>query len=227
MNNSNLDYTSIRNDLNQIYQELSTVSKKIVQLFSIIYGTINRNDFISCVSSCRIRDDKDKALTLKTLGQYINNLIDLGVLVQKRGKGAQCHPLLTEIATRDAVKQKSFELFAKITEQKLSNNSSYSRYCWEDWYFLRKIRIAVYSYDLNALVEEFEDYTQYHRYGYDQDSVLSWEDILLSIFNNPFDINWLFTFPLPFFEAVTSSILSASFCYMINMDELFDFVYRA
>ena len=46
MNNSNQDSTSIRNDLNEIYQELSTTTKKIVQLSSIIYGVISRSELL-------------------------------------------------------------------------------------------------------------------------------------------------------------------------------------
>ena len=124
MSNSHQDFTSTRNNLNQTYQRLSTAKKKIVQLFSVIYGPINRSKFLACVDSCHILDENEKVFTATTLSKYINTLINSEVLIQKRGKGPQCNPVIAEIATRDAVQEKSFELFAKITNQKISNSST-------------------------------------------------------------------------------------------------------
>ena len=226
MSSPNNNATSIRNHLTQIYDQLSSIEKQIVQLYSVIYGPISRSEFLSCVNSCDLKDENNKLFNAKNLKKYIDKLINLEVLIQERGKGPQCNPLLVEIATRESVKEKAFQLFAKISERQLSRNSSYSSYYyWGDWSFLRKIRIAIYSHDFNSVLQEFDDYYQQRRY-YGQGSLLSWEDVILKIFNNPFDADWLCTFPLTFLETVISSLLSVSFHQMMNMDSVFNLLYE-
>ena len=143
MANSDNSSASIRSNLTKIYQQLPPKKKQMVQLFSVIYGPVSRTDFLSCLTPCAIKNEDDKAFNGKTLKLYLDNLIDLGVLIQEKGKGPQCHPLLVEIVTRDAIKSGCFELFVKMSQQQLFNNR-YVRYGWENWDFLRKVRIAVY-----------------------------------------------------------------------------------
>jgi len=59
---------------------------------------------MNCLNQIGALDEKIN-LVNKTLSRHIDGLLAAGLLVQSSGQGPQCHPLLTEIATRDAVKK--------------------------------------------------------------------------------------------------------------------------
>ena len=51
----------VRSELIEKYNKLPALSKKIVQLFSVIYEPVNRTSFLGCLNYVGIRDENDKA----------------------------------------------------------------------------------------------------------------------------------------------------------------------
>ncbi|MCS6815410.1 MAG: hypothetical protein NZ772_17805 [Cyanobacteria bacterium] len=53
-------------------------------------------------------------MTADSLKSSVDRLLKAGVLIQPVGQSLQCHPLLSEIATRDAVEAEQFEAMAAV-----------------------------------------------------------------------------------------------------------------
>lgn len=119
MTNSNADTPKLQTQLAQAYHQLPPLTQKIVQLFSVIYEPINRTSFMNCLNQTGALDENNKQFVNKTLSRHIDGLLEAGLLVQESGQGPQCHPLLTEIATRDLVQTGRFEILATAVEEKL------------------------------------------------------------------------------------------------------------
>ena len=218
MFNSYPNSPQIRSKLTQIYQKLPEKEKQMVRLFSVIYEPVNRTAFLSCLTPSGIKDEKEKAFNSKTLKPYLDRLISLGLILQEGTKAPQCHPLLAEIATRDAIKTGDFETLAKVVEEKFPINKRYMYMFETNVKFLRELRLCIYRHQLENIGEMFEDYHQYCL----EENKLSWTEALLQIGNNPFDADWLCTLPLELYENIISNILTESFQTLTPADSAFE-----
>ncbi len=109
-----------RRQVVEAYYELSSLEPCIAQLFAVIYEPISRASMVLCLNQAAIHDQAGKPFAQTTFKPVCDRLIKLGILVQQSGQGPQCHPLLVEIATRDAVHLKRFEEYVKVVHTKLA-----------------------------------------------------------------------------------------------------------
>ncbi|MEH2093617.1 DEAD/DEAH box helicase [Nostoc sp.] len=188
------------------YFELHPSVQKIIQLFSVIYAPIDKNSFVSCISKTGALDENNKPWGTKTLSPQIDKLLKAGLLVQSSRQGTECHPLLTEIATRHAVQTGQFEILVTAVEEKLPIRTHWnrdSRIFYSLRQCIREIRIGIYRQDLSFINQQIEDYQKYA----DSEEKIVIENIFEQIYNNPFDADWFKTLPLGLYESGISSIL--------------------
>ncbi len=200
------DTPKLQTQLAQAYYQLPPLDQKIVQLFSVIYEPINRTSFMACLNQIGIFDENNKPFVNKTLSRHIDGLLEAGLLVQESGQGPQCHPLLTEIATREAVQAGRFEILALAVEEKLPIRTHWQngpRIFQSASQFMREIRIGLYRQNINFINKQIEDY---HKYSHGQDKI-SIDKIFEQVCNNPFDADWFRTLPQGLYESAISSIL--------------------
>ncbi|WP_292873795.1 hypothetical protein [Nostoc sp. LPT] len=200
------DTTKLQTKLAHIYFELHPSLQKIIQLFSLIYAPIDKNSFVSCLSKTGALDEKNKPWGTKTLSPQIDKLLKAGLLVQESRQGAECHPLLTEVATRHAVQTGQFEILVTAVEEKLPIRTHWnrdSRIFYNLRQCIREIRIGIYRQDLSFINQQIEDYQKYS----DSEEKIVIENIFEQIYNNPFDADWFKTLPLGLYESGISSIL--------------------
>lgn len=202
--------------LAQIYYQLPTVEQKIIQLFAVIYEPINRTAFLTCLNQSGNRNENGKAFIDSTLKLHIDKLLTAGLLIQERGQGPQCHRLLTEIATRHAVKIGTFEALATTVQQRIPITRSYTngpRYFQNQRQFMRELRIGIYRQDLKFINQVVEDYYKYAN----KDKIVI-NDIFTQIFYQPFDANWFSTLNQELYETALLSILENAIfqCYPVE-----------
>ncbi len=99
------------------YRKLPALQQRIVQLFSVIYEPVSRTSFIECFNQAGARDEHGKPFASKTLKPHIDQLLELGILIEEAQPGPQCHPLLAEFATRDTLRAGYFEMLAQTVEK--------------------------------------------------------------------------------------------------------------
>ena len=209
MDNPKLDIETIRTELVAKYRKLPALEQKIVQLFSVIYEPITRTSFADCFNGLGLKDKNKKAFTTPTLKPHIDQLVSLSLLLQERTQAPQCHPLLTEIATRDAVKAGTFEALVKAINKTIPIPLMWEngpRRFSSERQFLREVRIGLYGQDIEYIEEQFKDF---YRFRFPGDHITLGE-VLQNICLNPFDAEWLQTLPLELFETALISILQPS-----------------
>ncbi|MEH2434793.1 MAG: DEAD/DEAH box helicase [Nostoc sp.] len=188
------------------YFKLDPSIQKVIQLFSVIYAPIDKNSFVSCLSKTGALDENNKPWGTKTLSPQIDKLLKAGLLIQENRQGAECHPLLTEIATRHAVQTGQFEILVTAVEEKLSIRTHWnrdSRIFYSLRQCIREIRIGIYRQDLSFINQQIEDYQKYS----DSEEKIIIENIFEQIYNNPFDADWFNSLPQELYESGISSIL--------------------
>src|SRR5579883_2292383 len=223
MKDAEADTLELQAQLTQTYRHLAPPDQKIVQLFSVIYEPTNRNSFMSCLSHIGALDENHKPFVSKTLSRHIDGLLALGLLIQETGQGPQCHSLLTEIATRDAVRTGEFERLAAAVEEKLPIRALWHdgpRYFQSKRQLLRQVRIGLYRQNLSFINKQIEDYNKYNN----SKDEISIEDIFEQICTNPFDADWFRTLPKELYDSCISIILINAVLKCSPADEAFALV---
>lgn len=210
--------TKLRTQLVEAYRKLPVLERTMVQLFSVIYGSVSRPVFVECLNKTSIRNQNNKLFLPASIKPYINKLLEQGVLSQERGLGPQCHSLIVEIATRDAVKHGVFPEMVKAVETCLPVRTSWNktqRLFSSDNEFIREVRIGLYRKDLTFIDKQFEDYSQ-NRHSSDR---LTKDEIFQLVCNNPFDKDWLLTLPEELYTPALVTLLEQGMLQLWPMDE--------
>ncbi|MBE9249017.1 DEAD/DEAH box helicase [Dolichospermum sp. LEGE 00240] len=216
----NANSTQLRTQLAKKYFDLSPAIQKIIQLFSIIYGPIDKSSFLSCLSQTAALDEKNRPWTTTTLNYQIEKLVIALLLVKENKLGPECNPLLTEIATRHAIETGTFDILVKAVEEKLPVSNHWnkkSRMFRSLGQCIREIRIGLYRQDLNFINKQIEDYQNYSNHT----EKIVIENIFEQICNNPFDENWFKTLPQELYERGISSILFNSALKLSDCEDAF------
>jgi SNF2 family DNA or RNA helicase len=220
MSDFNLNPTQLQAQLAKKYFNLSPAIQKIIQLFSIIYAPIDKSSFLSCLSQTAALDEKNRPWNTTTLNYQIEKLVIALLLVKENKLGPECHPLLTEIATRHAIETGTFDILVKAVEEKLPVINHWNknarmfrslRQC------IREIRIGLYRKDLDFINKQIEDY-QNHSNNTEKIVI---ENIFEQICNNPFDPDWFNTLPQGLYERGISSILFNSALKLSDCEDAF------
>ena len=184
----------------ETYERLPSREKAILHLFAVIYEPVNRSNFLKCLNRSGVRDKQDRPFTATTLRPYLTTLLKQGLLVQPPSQSARCNPLLTEIATRDAIREGKFDAYVAAIEEivpiptKTWGNKE--RYFESEDQLVREVRIGIYRHDPDYIKLQLDDFSRYSRIP--PEAFLS--SIYPLVFNNPFDSEWFGTLPLSIYE---------------------------
>ncbi|MGK7894018.1 MAG: DEAD/DEAH box helicase [Xenococcus sp. (in: cyanobacteria)] len=218
---SETELSKLRQQYIGIYQQLPATEKEIVRLFSVIYEPVTRSSFLQCINAIRQKQGSIINFNNRTLKPYLENLLEQDLLIQEPGKSPQCHPLIAEIATRDAIKAGVWSDMVQVVETKLPISTYYnvkdSRKFSSKQQLLREIRIGIYRQDMNFIELQIE---YYQRHSYNPQPILL-DEILKSILNNPFDSYWFNQLPPELYELGLASILLDSVNYLSDAEKQF------
>ncbi len=221
---SETEIIQLRQQQRQSYQQLSTLRRQIVRLFSVIYEPVNRSAFLKCLDSVGEKQDNGKAFNSKTLKPHLEYLLEQNLLIQERGQSLICHPLITEIATRDAIQAGVWEKMVKVVETCLPiatyyNNQDARRFNSIEQ-LLREVRIGIYRQDMKFVWRQLECY---ETFGYSREPIL-FDEILELLLNNPFDPYWFNQLPQELYELGLASILLDSVMNLSDAEQQFAFL---
>ena len=210
--------------LHQAYRQLTDVQKSIVQIFALLYEPTNRERARLCWSEAMLRQygrsDRFDGLESQQFSEEVRKLISQGLLRQERTQGPHCHPLLMEIALRDAVTMGNFEHMARAIETRLPVREHY-RSSTRDFRspaeFMRSLRIAIYRQNAPAIDQLFEEVSHLP-----WSTDLQFYEILRDILINPFDPDWMRSLSEAFREMGLSAILEDSAARCVPATEAFE-----
>ncbi|GAB4228809.1 MAG: DEAD/DEAH box helicase [Elainellaceae cyanobacterium] len=214
------DADQVRSLLAKVYEGLPPLEKVIAQLFAVIYEPVNRTLLVNCLNHLEAKERGGKHFTAPSVKPYLDRLQNVEVIVQQSGYGPQCHPLLTEIITRDAVKTGRFDSLVTVAEKGFPLSRR-----WKDGPFsfsndrqlIRAVRVGIYRQDLKLINRYLEDY---YRYGYQSDKIEIGK-IYQQVYNNPFDSEWVRLLTPELQEGVLVTILNDSLLNLVPAEEAF------
>lgn len=198
--------------LAQRYEKLAALDKRLMQLFSVIYAPVSRASFVVCLNAWKLAAPDGKPWTPQSVKPYIDRFLAAELLTQSASQGPQCHPLVAEIATRDAVKSGEFEAIAQVVQQQLPVPTRWKGgppYFTGKLLLIREVRIGIYRADVKFINQQLDAYDADSRYRSASDSI-SIAEILQQVCNSPFDADWFCALPEELYESALASILNGS-----------------
>ena len=221
MSSPETEINQLRQAYIQEYENLPTIRKQIVRLYSVIYEPVNRSKFLKCLDALGEKTKQGKAFVSGTLKPHLEYLLDRDLLIQEWGKSPQCNPLIAEIATRDAIAEGTWEDMVKVAHTHMPiqtrYNSKDTRVFNSVEQLLREVRIGIYRQDMSFVWRQLECYQKNSYYP----EPIQLDDILNLLLNNPFDPDWFCQLPQELYESGLISILLNSVIYLSPAESAF------
>ncbi|NMF83235.1 DEAD/DEAH box helicase [Nodosilinea sp. P-1105] len=187
------DIETVRARLVDRYHQLPDLQRQLVQLFSVIYAAVGKNKVVDCFNAYLRHSGQRQQVTLAELNPHFNRLIKQGLLTTASSYAPQCHPLLVEVATRDALHQGTFEFMVKAVQEKLPIQTvpwdKSQRHFHSQDQLIREVRIGLYRVDWDYMAAQFDAY--YNTLF--SSNAISITQVMELICNNPFDRDWFVT----------------------------------
>ena len=210
------DYDELQTQLTKSYHQLVFPEKTIVQLFSVIYEPVNRISFLTCFNSvCQYLGHP--TLTYENFEPYLDSLLAANLLIQNQSLEPQCHPLLAEIATRDAIQERVWGKMVAVTNAHMPLDNYY--FSDEKWFktkqqLLREVRIGIYRRDPDYVVKQVKDYERQRSRSDNGLESVTLDEVVGEVVNNPFDGKWFLTLPHRLYEGCLTKTLTDSQSYL-------------
>jgi superfamily II DNA or RNA helicase len=216
----------LRTSLTNRYRHLPTFDRELVQLFSVIYAPVAKTKLVDCLNAYLRHSGQKLKYDQVGLNPYLTRLANHELIVAERSYGSRCHPLLVEVATRDALRQGNFETLVTAVQEKLpiatlSWNRNQRLFQSEDQ-FLREMRIGFYRADWDYIEAQVETYYNHPL----ATSRISMAQVFELICNNPFDREWFVTLKKDpdLYEAALGNLCMNSMLRLTPAEEAFALV---
>ena len=196
------------------YQSLPEFDRSIVQLFSVIYTPISRTLCLDCLIQSGLWSNEP--LLPATLKPYLDRLSVSNLLLPQVKNTLQIHPLIAEIATRDAVAAGRLTIMTQVVAVQLpvtQYRPNAPRQFNSRGEFIREVRLGLYRNDLGFINEQFSSYYD-NRYLHSSDPILP-AQLWHQVCNNPFDADWFATLIPELAETIWHNILDYSVDYLV------------
>jgi hypothetical protein len=189
------------------YQSLAEFDRSVVQLMSLIYTAIGKTPVLSMLEQTGLFD----RLTLNAVmfKPVIDRLLASQMLISIGKHTIQIHPLLAEIATREAVREGRLALMSQAISIYMPIDSYHNGVIKfsSSGEFIQQVRFGLYRNDLPFIQKQFDNYHGFNRFSADR---ISYDELWQQICNNPFDLEWFETVSPDLAESILTSILNRS-----------------
>ncbi len=186
------DPNTQRNALLESYRKLPEQDRELMQLLSVIYATVSKTKLLDCYNRYLAGIGKARLANTNGLTPVLTGLARQRLVADHR-QGFQCHPLLAEVLTREAIAQGRFEAMVTAVQAALPLRThtwnTELRLFSSEAELVREVRIGIYRCDWKYLKKQFDDYYRNPLFHSDVDLGAVFELVC----NNPFDRDWFLT----------------------------------
>ena len=197
------------------FKALSLVEQDILKLLSIAYETVPAHTFLNILKASGVKRESGLPLSMEHLDRY-RDLLDAGGWLEKnRTDEVGIAKKLVEMAMRMAVIDPKFKTYARMVQKHLPYRSGMRPRTFETG--IRELRLALYEGSLPKSSEVVQDLMNYYPNEF-------LEANFFETFFEPFDPNWLNTFPVGIQNMALSNMVTKAVSEMEPVQEFEDFI---
>jgi SNF2 family DNA or RNA helicase len=196
------------------YQKLSPFEQALLQLLSIVYEPAHSTLIVNCLRKLDLKNPRGNKPTAANLSHYFTKFEQLGFLTKDR----QCVDEIVEVLSKIAVKEQTFNIFAKTIQDEAPVSYYYGKWTIRCWRGIREMRIGVYTQQFD-LIEDAANFIENQCSG-----LITEPPPTVRILTRPFDVEWFRTLPTSFQFYLLNNVLQYSQSTLTDFPELVDFL---
>ncbi len=196
------------------YNKLTPFEQALLQLLSIIYEPAHSTLVVNCLRRLDLKNPRGNKPTAANLVHYFTKFEQLGLLTKDR----QCVDEIVEILSKIAVKEQTFNIFAKTIQDEAPVSYYYGKWTIRCWRGMREMRIGVYTQQFD-LIDDASDFIESQC-----SELLTEPPPTVRIMTRPFDVEWFRTLPTSFQFYLLSKVLQYSQATLTDFPELVDYL---
>ncbi|HUS37930.1 MAG TPA: hypothetical protein VMX74_00675, partial [Pirellulales bacterium] len=207
-----------KNDSFELYLTLDENERALVELTAVLTAGTARTKLAAALRTLRVYESGTKPYTGKSLLSVIERLATKGVLAWD-GSHARCHPAVIERVNRHLAAEGSFDAMAEAARVAVPlMRHTYRRQFHSREEAIREVRIAMYRHNESLLAELVDACSNTFPITASQPHPL------VQICQNPFDGQWLVTFPPSIVECVVAAWLESGISILCPVGDVLPFL---
>ena len=135
------------------YHKLSPFEQELLQFLSVVYEPAHSTLIVNCLRQLDLKNPRGNKPTAANLAHYFNKFEHLGLLTKER----QCHEEIVETLSKMAIKQGTFDSYAKIVQAEAPVTYYYGKWTTRCWRGMREMRIGIYTQQFQ-LIDDASDF---------------------------------------------------------------------
>ena len=179
------------------YKKLTPFEQALLQLLSIVYEPAHSTLIVNCLRKLDLKNPRGNKPTVANLGHYFSKFEQLGFLTKDR----QCVDEIVEMLSKIAVKEKTFDLFAKTIQDEAPVSYYYGKWTTRCWRGMREMRIGVYTQQFD-LIDDAADFIDAQCRD-----IVTEPPPTVRIMTRPFDAEWFRSLSTSFQFYLLSNVL--------------------
>lgn len=196
------------------YQKLNSFEQSLLQFLSVVYEPAHTTLIVNCLRKMELNGPRGNRPTAANLNHYIGKFQKAGFVTKEK----QCSPHIVEILSKIAVKEGTFNTFAKTIRDEAPVSYYYGKWSTRCWRAIREMRIGIYTqqFDLLHDAEEFIT-TQCKELIYSLPPTVQ-------ILAAPFDRDWFRSLPSSFQFYLLNQLFSYSQSELVSFQKIIAYV---
>ncbi|MFT5701549.1 MAG: SNF2 family DNA or RNA helicase [Desulforhopalus sp.] len=196
------------------YNKISQFEQTLLQFLSITYEPAHATLIVNCLNKLDLKNPRGNKPTAANLTHYFNKFEELGLLTKEK----QVVEDIVEVLSKIAVKNGTFELFAKTIQEEAPVSYYYGKWTTRCWRGMREMRIGIYTqqFDLMDDASEFMD-SQCRE-------LITAPPATVRVMTQPFDPDWFRTLPTSFQFYLLSNVLQYGQSALEDYPEIISFL---
>ncbi|MGI9055828.1 MAG: DEAD/DEAH box helicase [Pyrinomonadaceae bacterium] len=211
------------NEFEKKLEKISPNERRILQCLSIFWEQITGQEFHQLLKYLGLKTPDGKVCTMQYVSLLRNSLIHKGVLLNTKeywGSGFQiASNELKEFFTREARRESWFDETVKIIQTNFSLSEVSRYYSAGERYKSRLLR----DYRLSIYLQNAAESSKLFNEIFEFDLTVKSSQIILDIFSNPFQREFLDTFDQKFQAQIFPALFDKYFENLESTDELWEF----
>lgn len=198
----------------QKYTKLSPFEQSFLQFLSVLYEPAHTTLIVNCMRKLEMRGPRDNRPTVTNLNHTLNKFRKLGLL----NKNLQCSSEIVESISKIALKEQTFNVFARAIQEEAPVSYYYGKWSTRCWRAMRELRIGIYTQQFD-LIDEASDFLD------QQCTELSAElPPTVQVATRPFCAEWFRSLPVSFQFYLFDSVLRHGQANLIAYPEILAFI---
>ncbi len=196
------------------FKKLSPFEQALLKFLSITYEPAHTTLIVNCLRRLDLKNPRGNKPTTANLSHYFSKFEQLGLFTKEK----QCADEIVEVLSKEAVKEGTFDIYAKTIQDEAPVSYYYGKWTTRCWRAMREMRIGIYTQQFD-LIDDASEFIESQC-----KELIADPPPTVRVMTQPFDQEWFRTLPTSFQFYLMSNVLQHGQSTMSDFPDIIDFL---